>query len=119
MTPEQTRAGTALVLIRRLIQHQGLTAEEAAAAVAQVHRGDTGPHTRLVAEEAASLMREAFAPIHVFMEALRPAAEAIAPVMAQLGRALRAAVPQPVNAPARTRPPWASPYGPPPRRRLP
>jgi len=118
MTPEQASAQAALILIGRLIKRHGLTVEEAVTAVAQCRRREDGPHTHLVVAEAAAVMAEAMAPIRAFIEAMRPAVQAAAAAMADFGRALRAAIPQqPADRPGRNRPAWASPYGPPPRRR--
>ncbi|WP_284576703.1 hypothetical protein [Streptomyces sp. 2P-4] len=118
MTPDQAHARAALILIRRLVQNHGLTVEEAVTAVAQRRRGETGPHTQLVAREATAVVREAAAPIRAALEALRPAFAAATAAMAELARALRAAIPsQPAASTHRDRPAWATPYGPPPRQR--
>ncbi|MGY3199794.1 hypothetical protein [Streptomyces sp. TE5632] len=113
MTPEQARA--ALLLTGRLIQRHGLTVEEAVTAVAQKQRKETGPHTHLVAAEAAAVMSEATATLRAFTDALRPAVEAAAAAIAALVRTLQTA-PQPAARTRRDRPAWASPYGPPRRR---
>ncbi|MFD0209174.1 hypothetical protein ACFVH9_08550 [Streptomyces hirsutus] len=113
MTPEQARA--ALWLTGRLIKRHGLTVEEAVTAVAQKQRQETGPHTHLVAAEAAAVMSEATATLRALMDAVRPAAEAAAAAMAALVRALQTA-PQPPARARRDRPAWVSPYGPPRRR---
>ncbi|MFF3096759.1 hypothetical protein [Streptomyces cyaneofuscatus] len=115
MTPEQASARAALLLIHRLIRHHGLTYEEAVTAVTQRRRGEDGPHTHLVLAEATAVLREAMEPLRTFAAALRPAAEAAARAMAALTAALRTT---PATTPARPdRPAWATPYGPPPRRR--
>lgn len=120
MTTEQVEARAVMVLVFRLVQRYELTPQEASVAVGQRRRGETGPHTHLVAEEATALMRDMAAPFRAFLEAMRPAAEAAAAAMSELSRALRAAIPQqPAGRPGRDRPAWASPYGPPPRRRSP
>ncbi|WP_327385046.1 hypothetical protein [Streptomyces sp. NBC_01207] len=116
MTPEQGRATAALMMISRLIRHQGLTGEEAATAVAQRIRGEEGPHTHLVTVEAAAMLAEMTAPIRAFMEALRPAVMAATETMAAILGRLAANT---ATAAGRCldRPAWASPYGPPTRRR--
>ncbi|WNI31479.1 hypothetical protein [Streptomyces sp. ITFR-6] len=115
MTPEQASAHAALVLIRRLVRTHGLSVEDAATAVAQRRRREDGPHTHLVVAEAHAVLAEAMAPIRTFMEAMRPVAKAAAAAMAELARALQPVARQ--VATVRDRPAWASPYGPPPRRR--
>ncbi|KPI33341.1 hypothetical protein OV450_1429 [Actinobacteria bacterium OV450] len=117
-TPPQARA--ALMLIHRLIRNHGLTVEEAVTAVAQRRRHETGPHTHLVTAEATAVLDEAFAPIRALMEALKPVAEALTAAMAELAARLRPVAEQAANATATatSRPAWASPYGPPPRRRF-
>ncbi|MEU6929007.1 hypothetical protein AB0A05_07565 [Streptomyces sp. NPDC046374] len=116
MTPEQASARAALLLIGRLVKRHGLTVEEAVTAVAQRRRRETGPHTDLVVAEAHAVLAEALAPIRACMDALRPMAQAAAAAMAELGRALNQAAPV-ARAARADRPAWASPYGPPPRRR--
>ncbi|THA54282.1 hypothetical protein [Streptomyces sp. A1136] len=118
MTPEQASARAALLLIGRLVRLRGLTVEEAVTAVAQRRRRETGPHTDLVVAEAHAVMSEALAPIRAAMEAFKPMAQAAAAAMAELARALRP-VAQQTAAARRDRPAWATPYGPPPRRRFP
>ncbi|MBT2453306.1 hypothetical protein [Streptomyces sp. ISL-86] len=118
MTPEQARARAALLLIGRLVRLRGLTVEEAVTAVAQRRRRETGPHTDLVVAEAHAVMSEALAPIRAAMEAFKPIAQAAAAAMAELARALRP-IAQQTAAARRDRPAWATPYGPPPRRRFP
>ncbi|BBA98299.1 hypothetical protein RVR_4431 [Actinacidiphila reveromycinica] len=115
MTPEQASARAALVLIHRLVRRHGLSVEDAATAVAQRRRREDGPHTHLVVAEAHAVLAEAMAPIRTFMEAMRPVAKAAAAAMAELARALQPVARQ--VAAGRDRPAWASPYGPPPRRR--
>ncbi|MFF4388544.1 hypothetical protein ACFY0G_17455 [Streptomyces sp. NPDC001552] len=119
MTPEQASARAALVLIHRLIQNRGLTVEEAVVAVAQRRRREVGPHTDLVTAEAAAVLHEAFAPIRAMMEAFKPVAQAMATAMADLVRALQRPAIQGAATARASRPAWASPYGPPPRRRFP
>ncbi|MFD3609001.1 hypothetical protein ACFWXA_13170 [Streptomyces atroolivaceus] len=116
MTPEQASARAALLLIGRLVRLRGLTVEEAVTAVAQRRRREDGPHTDLVVAEAHAVMAEALAPIRAAIDAMKPMAQAAATAMAELSRALRQAAPATVAARA-DRPAWASPYGPPPRRR--
>ncbi|MFF4385599.1 hypothetical protein ACFY0G_02215 [Streptomyces sp. NPDC001552] len=116
MTPEQGRAAAALLMISRLISHHGLTMQQAAHAVAQVSYRETGEHTHLVTAEAAAMLAELMAPVRAFMDAMRPAVAAAAEQFAALARQLTAAAP--TAAGRRTdRPAWASPYGPPSRRR--
>ncbi|WP_327241048.1 hypothetical protein OG243_01880 [Streptomyces sp. NBC_01318] len=82
---------------------------KAVTAVAQRRRRETGPHTELV-------LAEAMAPMCSLMEAFQPLAEAAAAAMAELGRALQPVAQQATGSRC-DRPPWATPYGPPPRRR--
>lgn len=117
MNPQEAaEARVELLLISRLVGRHHLTADEATIAVGQHHRRETGPHTDLVAAEARALLDEGTAAIRRFLQALPPVAKAAAAAAADLERAL-----QPVARPAagrrRDRPTWASPYGPPPRRR--
>lgn len=116
MTPEQASAHAALILVGRLVQRRGLTVEEAVTAVAQRRRREDGPHTDLVVAEAHAVMSEALAPVREFMEAMRPMMQAATTAMAELGRALLQSAPA-ATAARRDRPAWATPYGPPPRRR--
>ncbi|MFB8347981.1 hypothetical protein [Streptomyces niveus] len=116
MTPEQASARAAIILVRRLIMNHGLTVEEAVTAVAQLRRREDGPHTHLVVAEAHAVMAEALVPIRKMIEAFQLIAQAAAAAMAELGRALRQNAPA-ATAVRRDRPAWASPYGPPPRRR--
>ncbi|MGW6391149.1 hypothetical protein ACWFR1_11730 [Streptomyces sp. NPDC055103] len=116
MTPEQASARAALILIGRLVKLHGLTVEEAVTAVAQRRRREDGQHTHLVLAEAHAVMAEALEPIRALMEAWRPAVQAAAEAMAELGRALRQSAPAAAAA-RRDRPAWATLYGPPPRRR--
>ncbi|MGC4947770.1 hypothetical protein ACLQ2N_16435 [Streptomyces sp. DT224] len=64
----------------------------------------------------AHAVTETMASIRVMAEALCPAVQAAAEAMAALGRALRQTTPA-ATAARRDRPAWATPYGPPPRRR--
>ncbi|GAA2948679.1 hypothetical protein ACFPN0_14970 [Kitasatospora cinereorecta] len=116
MTPEQASARAALILIGRLVKLHGLTVEEAVTAVAQRRRRETGPHTHLVLAEAHAVMAEALAPIRAAIDAFRPMAQAAAAAMAELSRTLRQTTPK-ATAARHDRPAWATPYGPPPRRR--
>ncbi|WP_228976704.1 hypothetical protein [Streptomyces sp. DH12] len=116
MTPEQASVRAAQLLIGRLVKRHGLTVEEAVAAVAQRRRREAGPHTDLVVAEATAVLAEVLAPVRAVMEALRPMAQAAAAAMADLARALRQAATATRGTRA-DRPAWASPYGPPPRRR--
>ncbi|MGW6456299.1 hypothetical protein ACWF94_10295 [Streptomyces sp. NPDC055078] len=116
MTPEQASARAALILIGRLVKLHGLTVEEAVTAVAQRRRRESGRHTHLVVAEARAVMAEAMAPIRAAIEAFRPMAQAAAAAMAVLDRALRQTAPA-ATATRHDRPAWATPYGPPPRRR--
>ncbi|MEC3995216.1 hypothetical protein VSR01_17405 [Actinacidiphila sp. DG2A-62] len=116
MTPEQASARAALLLISRLVRNHGLTADEAATAVVQRRRRETGPHTHLVIVEANAVLAEAFAPMRKVIEAFQPIAKAAAAAMADLVRAFQP-VAQQAAAAHRDRPAWASPYGPPPRGR--
>jgi hypothetical protein len=111
MTPEQASDHAALLMTRRLVRNRGLTVEEAVTAVAQRRRREVGPHTHLVLAEAHAVIAEAAAPIRALMEAMQPIAQAAAATMAELARALQS------TAGRRDRPAWATPYGPPPRRR--
>ncbi|MFE3378779.1 hypothetical protein [Streptomyces anulatus] len=112
-TSHETRA--AALLISRLVRLRGLTALEALAAVDQAHRKATGPHTHLVHQEATQLLTEMTASVRAALEALRPVAAAAARAMADLSRALAPVARQATTRP--DRPAWASPYGPPARRR--
>ncbi|MFF4292160.1 hypothetical protein ACFY0N_00720 [Streptomyces vinaceus] len=116
MISAEARVRAALMLVGRLIDRHGLTPDEAVTAVAQRGRRETGPHTDLVTLEATAVLEEAFAPIRALMDAFKPIAEAAAVVMADLARALRTAHERQAVAPHASRPAWASPYGPPPRR---
>ncbi|MFJ2206000.1 hypothetical protein [Streptomyces microflavus] len=117
MTPEQASARAALLLVRRLIHHHGLTYEDAVTAVTQRRRGEDGPHTHLVLAEATAVVREAIDPIRTLMEALRPAAESAARALAALAATIRTTPPTTQAWP--DRPAWATPYGPPTRHRRP
>ncbi|MEU2487101.1 hypothetical protein ABZ593_21140 [Streptomyces sp. NPDC012617] len=116
LTPEQASARAAIILMRRLIANHGLTVEEAVTAVAQRRRRETGPHTHLVVAEAHAVMAEALVPIRAAIEALAPMAQTLAAAMAELRRALRQTTTKAAAA-RRDRPAWATPYGPPLRRR--
>ncbi|MDX2922726.1 hypothetical protein [Streptomyces sp. NE06-03C] len=119
MTPEQASARAALLLIRRLIRNHGLTFEEATTAVAQRRLREDGPHTHLVIAEAHAVMTEALAPVRTAIEAMRPMMKAAAAAMAEMTRVLRTALPpQQSDRTGRDRPAWATPYGPPQRRRF-
>jgi hypothetical protein len=112
-TDHEARATTLLFL--HLVTRYELAPEEAVLAIEQTRRGETGPHTRLVTVAATAIVREAAAPMRTLFDALLPLAEAAARAMADLARALAPVVQQ---LHARDRPPWVSPYGPPPRRRF-
>lgn len=117
MTPEQANAQAALLLASRLVRNRGLTPDEALLAVLQRRRGDTGPHTDLVAREAAAIVEEAAAPIRAFAAAMAPALNAACAAIRDLLASLHL---PPAHQPVknrRDRPAWATPYGPPPRRR--
>lgn len=116
MTPEQASAHASLVLIRRLVRNHSLTVEEAVTAVAQRRRREDGPHTHLVVAEAQAVVAEASSPIRALMEAMRPLFKAASAAMTELACALQPIARQTLAA-HRDRPAWASPYGPPPRRR--
>ncbi|WP_327421861.1 hypothetical protein OG763_15095 [Streptomyces sp. NBC_01230] len=116
MTPEEASARAELLLIGRLVRNRGLAVEEAVTAVAQRRRRETGPHTDIVLAEAHAVLAEAMAPMRSLMEALKPLAQAAAAPMVELSCALRPVAEQSTAAP-RDRPAWATPYGPPPRRR--
>lgn len=121
MTPEQAQARAALLMILRLVRHHDLTAAEAANAVSQRRRGETGPHTHLVTMEADAIIREAAAPLRAAIQALQPLMQMAADAMAELLRAAQQAatgIRASTKAP-RTRPAWMSAYGPPTRRRFP
>ncbi|WP_019548576.1 hypothetical protein [Streptomyces sulphureus] len=114
MTGNTDRA--AVLLTHCLVHRHGITVSQAFTAVDQVQRGETGPHTALVVEEARAIMRDmatAFAPV---VEAFRRLAPAVQAAAAQLGKALN--LQQPARSPRRDRPVWQSPYGPPARRRF-
>ncbi|MGW3735188.1 hypothetical protein [Streptomyces sp. NPDC005148] len=100
MTPEQASARAALLLTARLVQRHELTPQEAAVAVEQARRKETGPQTHLVTLEAMQVLREATAPMAELARALKPVAQQTAPAR-------------------RDRPAWATLSGPPPRRRRP
>ncbi|WP_086780274.1 hypothetical protein [Streptomyces griseus] len=117
MTPEQADAQAALLVARRLVHNHGLTPDEALLAVLQRRRGDTGPHTGLVAQEANAIVEEAAAPIRAFATAMAPAVEAACTAIRELLNCLQL---PPAHQPVtnrRDRPAWATPYGPPPRAR--
>ncbi|MFC8885844.1 hypothetical protein ACFT54_09815 [Streptomyces cinereoruber] len=118
MTPEQTQACAALVVIGRLVKNHGLTAEEAATALAQHRRQETGPHTDLVAAEARAFLAEALGPLRAALrqiaQTLAPAVKAASEAMAELHRALQTTH---TGRARRDRPAWTSPYGPAHRRR--
>ncbi|MFD6935277.1 hypothetical protein ACFWAP_03845 [Streptomyces goshikiensis] len=116
MTPEEASRTAAQVLVVRLMQRHDLTPQEASIAVDQARRKEIGPHTHLVTLEAMQVLREATAPMRKVLESLRPLAEAATAAMAELARALGPVVQQQAAARATSRPAWASPYGPPPRR---
>ncbi|MGW5930527.1 hypothetical protein ACWF2L_30495 [Streptomyces anulatus] len=116
MTPEQASDRAALLLAQRLVRTRDLTPDEAMLAVLQRRRGETGPHTRLVTEEAAAIVEEVAAPIRAFAAAMVPAVEAACTAVRELLRTMQT---QPAHQPAKNRsdrPAWATPYGPPPRR---
>ncbi|MCM1964862.1 hypothetical protein [Streptomyces sp. G1] len=118
MTPEQTRASMNLTMIGRLVQRHGLTAEEAATAVAQHSRGETGPHTPLIAAEAFVMLGEFTARLRAaLIEAFAPAMERLAAGLAQLARNVQTLTEQDTGRRRSDRPAWVSPYGPPARRR--
>ncbi|MFD9903882.1 hypothetical protein [Streptomyces sp. NPDC059063] len=106
------------LLTGSLIHHHGLTPEEAAQAVLQRRRGETGPHAHLVDAEAAALLKQAQALMQAVIKAFEPLARAGMNSMAELARAVQSAAQDTGEAPTvrPNRPAWASPYGPPPRR---
>lgn len=117
MTPEQTRAAMNLKMIGRLVERHGLTAEDAATAIAQHHRGETGPHTPLITAEAFAMLGEFTARLRAaiseaFTAVVREAAESFA----AFTRAVESSA-APGSGRRPDRPAWASPYGPPARRR--
>ena len=115
--PEAPRIGNGPreILIRRLVEHHGLTRMTARHAVLAVEHGRTSGHAALVHAEARAVMDETMQQLR---EAFRPMAERMAEAFKQLAEAfehLRAnASPNPIPASGRRhdRPAWQSPYGP-------
>lgn len=114
------RANGRNMLIQRLIDRHGLTADEARAAILDAERGQQGPHTELAGLEAQAALDEIRA---AFRAAFQPLLERVTAQFAQLKEAFQhlpeAAGCNDCGRPARRRdrPAWQTPYGPAPRRR--
>lgn len=118
--PERPRTNGQNVIIRRLIDRHGLTAEQAQAAILAVEQGQTGEHSDLAALEAQAFLAEFQANLRA---AFQPLLQRVADQFRQIKEALQY-LPEAVGCddcgkrvPRRDRPAWQSPYGPAPRRR--
>lgn len=107
------------ILIRRLVEHHGLTRMTARHAVLAVEQGRSSRYEDLVRTEADAFMRDVSIRIRA---SLQPFAEAMASALRRIAEAVRSRqqdqyelVPPPARRP--DRPAWQSPYGPPRTRR--
>lgn len=118
-TPEQI---VRTALIRRLVDRHGLDEQAAATAVDRARAGEDTPHAALIDAEARAVIAEAMRP---FIEHVTEMWRAIEPALRGLAQQFAALAEQPRRAdeyvlappPARDRPAWQSPYGPPKRHR--
>ncbi|MFD6490309.1 hypothetical protein [Streptomyces sp. NPDC060188] len=118
------------IIIQRLIENQGLSPDEARAAVRAVERQETTEHEALVASEARAATEEMAARLRA---AFQPMADAAIATLKQLGESIARLsadnhafrhLPEALGcndcgppAPPRDRPAWQSKYGPARRRR--
>lgn len=111
-------------LVSRLVEYHDLTAAAARRAVVAAEAGRHTEHTGLVHAEARAVMarhaHEAGDAIAAFLQAMRPALQAMAEAARRAGDAFATAdcaKACPVPTRSTDRPAWQSPYGPPSRRR--
>ena len=106
-------------LVQRLVDRRGLTPDQAREAVGAAERGQDGPYTDLVGQEAQVIADEV---CNQLRAAFRPVIERVAEQVKQVAEAFQqlresAACEHQAPVPRRDRPVWQSPYGPPTRRR--
>ena len=118
-SPHGPRAEAREVLIRRLVDHHGLTRMTARHAVFAVERGHSSRYEHLVRTEANAVIADVSARIRA---SLQPFAEAMAEAFRRVAEAVNAMRQDqyelaPPPARRSDRPAWQSPYGPPRSRR--
>lgn len=114
------RANGAVVLVQRLIDRHGLSAEEARAAVLAAEYGLDTDHARLAAAEAQAALEEITTQLRAAFEPmLQRVADQFRQIKEAFQRLPEAAGCDDCGTPARRRdrPAWQSPYGPARRRR--